>query len=495
MGKETKEVKGPIAQEKIFRTMMTMTMIVAAIFLVKNIIGQTWAGAIAVGAVLAVFVAAIFIMKKTRASQYMQQLVLCILLPLLVFFISIFSGNFYSDDFPLFMAVIGLSGLYLEPLYTKIQLIEIPVLLMILYAINPGKADPLSQYIMCVVLTVVAGYTFMLAIKRGRAFIDLSMYQTTEAQKLLDSIKLVGEELKENYETSSGRIDGMQKVNQRLEENTEELKKGSYEITQGTHDVEATCDEVQECMQVTGGHIDALNKEIKHVEEAMSESKANMQIMDEQMQSVKSTVDGTKEVFALLQEQIKEITEATEQLTKIAANTKMLALNASIEAARAGEAGAGFAVVAGQVQALAFDSNTCSDRVIAIVDNMRNQIDVTSNQLGESDEAISNSIESLDGLESGFDGLINSLDSLYDHIAEQNKNVANMDSIFASLRNKIEEMSSYSEENQAVVESIVESLNTYKEHMNLIVDDAKDISELSASMLNLSKEEEVEVEV
>ena len=494
MSKETKDVKGPIAQEKIFKTMMNLTVVVAGVFFLKNIIGQTWDGAIAVGAVLFVFLVINSVMGKLSVEQYVKQLVLCITLPLIVFFISIFSGNFYSDDFPLFLAVVGISGLYLEPLYTKIQMVEIPILLTLLYIINSGKADPLSQYIMCVVLFVVATFTILLAIQRGRAFINLSMYRAEEAEKLLSSIKLVGEELKDSYKTSSGRIDGMQKVNQHLEENTTELKKGSYEITEGTHEVEATCDEVRECMRVTENHIDALNKEVKHVEEVMSEHKENMQVMDEQMQSVKRIVGEAKAVFALLQEQIEEITEATEQLTKIATNTKMLALNASIEAARAGETGRGFAVVASQVQTLAFDSNTCSERVIAIVDNMRNQIDVTSHQLGESDEAINNSIESLDGLENGFDGLINSLDSLYDHIAEQNKNVENMDSIFENLRSKVGEMSTYSEENQAVVESIVESMNSYKEHMNLIVDDAKEINELSSSMLDLSKEEEKVIE-
>lgn len=492
MAKETTKVKEPIAQEKIFKTMMCMTLLVAALFLLKNILKQAWIGVAAISIVLVCFGIAVCIMKKMNASQFVKQLVLCVGLPLLVFFISVFSGEFYSDDFPLFLAVIGLSGLYLEPLYTRIQMVEIPVLLLILYVINPDKADPFSQYAMCVLLTAVAGYTIMLAIERGRSFIALSMKQTEEAQRLLASIKSVGDELQENYETSTSRIEGMQRVNECLEQNTDELKKGSYEITQGTHEVEAACAEVRECMQITENHIDALNQEVKHVEEAMSENKANMQVMDDQMQSVKKTVGETKEVFALLQGQIMEISEATEQLTKIAANTKMLALNASIEAARAGEAGSGFAVVASQVQELAFDSNTCSERVIAIVNNMRNQIDATSEQLGESDEAIYSSIESLSGLESGFDGLISSLDSLYDHIVEQNKNVSDVDSIFQSLRNKVGEMSSYSEENQAVVESIVESMNSYKEHMRLIVDDAKEINDLSAAMLEFSKDEVTE---
>lgn len=494
MSKQMKKVKGPIPQEKIFKTTMTLTLIVATLFFVKNVIGQAWGGAIAVGACLILFLAANFTLRKFNANQYTKQLVLCCTLPLLVFFISIFSGSFYSDDFPLFLAVVGISGLYMEPMYTRIQMIEIPVLLILLYVINPGKADPLTQYLMCVLLFVVATFAFMLTIERGRAFIAISMEKAEEAERLLNSIKSVGEELKVNYETSSGRMEGMQKVNERLEENTSELKKGSYGITEGTHEVEASCDEVHGCMQITEAHIDALNKEVKHVEEAMSENKENMQVMDEQMQSVKRTVSETKAVFAQLQERIQEITEAAEQLTDIAAKTKMLALNASIEAARAGETGAGFAVVASQVQALAFDSNNCSDRVIAVVDSMRNQIEATSVQLGESDEAINNSLGSLEGLESGFDGLISSLDSLYGHIEEQNKNVTNMDSIFKNLRSRVGEMSSYSEENQAVVESIVEAMLSYKEHMNLIVEDAKQISDLSGSMLDISKGDEEAVE-
>lgn len=489
MGNGKEDVRGPIPQEKIFKIMMTMTFVVDAVFLLKNIIDQAWGGVIAIGIISVVFLAGVLSMNKLNASQYTKQLMLCVCLPLIVFFISIFSGDYYSDDFALFLSVVALCGMYMEPMYTKIHLVEIPVLLLLLYVINPNKADPISQYIMCVALTGVAIYVMMLVIKRGRAFIGLSMKQAEEAKKLLASIKDVGEELQVNYEHSSGRIGGMQKANQSLEQNTQELRKGSDEITQGTKDVEATCDEVHGCMQVTEGHIEALNNGVKHVEEAMSESKSNIQLMDEQMQSVKRIVAETKGVFSLLQEQIEEITDATEELTKIASKTNMLALNASIEAARAGEAGAGFAVVANQVQTLASDSNSCSARVSGIVSNMKAQIDVTSSRLLDSDEAISNSINSLDGLEDGFDGLINSLDSLYDHIEAQNSNVGSIDSIFGHLRDKVGEMSENSELNQSVVETMVESLNTYKEQIDYIIGDIKDISELSASMLELSREE------
>lgn len=484
-----KQPKGFISQEKIFRIMIVMTFSVAMVFFVKNLIGKSLQGALVVGICLVVLAAVIWGMKKFQVSQLRQQLVLSLCLVGVVFLISANSGNYYSDDFPLFLAVIGLSGIYLEPNYTKYQAVLITILLIVLYVLNPQKADPLSQYLMCVAVFDVAAYTFYLAIKRGRAFIELSMMRAEEAEELITSMKKVGKELEENYEHSSGRIEGMREANLRLNESAAELRKGSEEISQGTYEVESSCARVQERMQVTEDHIESLNMEVKKVEEALSESKKNMGAMDLQMQSVKKTVGETKGVFALLQQQIQEISKDTEQLTSIATNTKMLALNASIEAARAGEAGAGFAVVASQVQNLAVDSNSCSEQVVHVVDNMKKQIDETTGRLEESVQAIETSLGSLSGLQQGFEELIEQFASLYKNIEEQNENVSNVDVIFEQLKHKITEMSSHSQQNEVVVESIAEAIHTYHVHMNQVIDDTKQIHELSASMLSVSAEQ------
>ena len=489
MGKRAKKPSKTMNQEQIFKIMLTVTFLVSGLFLLKNIVSRQLLGTIAIGICLTVFTAATLIMHKMNVSQYTKQLVLCIMLPLLVFFISIFSGNYYSDDFPLYLAVVGLCGIYMEPNYTRIQMAEITVLLALLYIIHPEKADPLSQYIMCVVLFDVAAFTFFLAIGRGRSFIELSNVRAEEAVNLFGSIKTVGEKLQANCETTSGRIDGIREANEQLEKNTAELKAGSMEIEKGTHDVELSCEEVQTCMQVTESHIDALNREVKSVEDALSENKENMRSMDAKMQSAKETITATKEVFSQLQVQIQKITDATKQLNDIAENTSLLALNASIEAARAGEAGRGFAVVASEIQTLSVNSNTFSNEVSLVVDNMKNQIDVTTSQLEESVEAINASLNSLLELGNGFDGLTNSFGSLYVNIEEQNKNAKNVDSIFEDLRGKILEMSTCSEANQTVVETIVDSVTAYKNHMDQLIEDTIVLHKLSNTMLEMSGEE------
>ena len=91
-------------------------------------------------------------------------------------------------------------------------------------------------------------------------------------------------------------------------------------------------------------------------------------------------------------------------------------------------------------------------------------------------------------LENGFDDLIERFESLYGNIEEQNRNIINVDDIFGDLKNRIAEMSAYSEENQSVVEAIVDAMNDYKSHMGLIVDDAKQLYEISANMMESADE-------
>ncbi|MEM5769111.1 MAG: methyl-accepting chemotaxis protein, partial [Bacillota bacterium] len=204
--------------------------------------------------------------------------------------------------------------------------------------------------------------------------------------------------------------------------------------------------------------------------------------------SVRQTMDELNTVFHLLEQQIGEITTATQQLDGISANTNMLALNASIEAARAGRAGAGFAVVASTVRSLAVDSSECSGRVATVVNAMQKQIQRTTEQMSESAEAIGASLRVLDGLQGSFDQLTKQFAALYNNIEVQNGNIGQVDSIFDQLKIKITEMSASSEENQNAVEAIAEAIEVYKNNIRQVIDDTKRVRDLSASMLTLSTE-------
>lgn len=77
---------------------------------------------------------------------------------------------------------------------------------------------------------------------------------------------------------------------------------------------------------------------------------------------------------------------------------------------------------------------------------------------------------------------------MYDNIAEQNQNIQGIDSIFGNLRDRILEMGAYAEENQAMVDSIATATTSYRLYVENIVEDTKQIHNLSATLLETSED-------
>lgn len=482
-------VKKPISDDTVFRNMMLAVFGVSTLFFVKNILTAAYSGALVIGICIAIFTTLTFIMKKRHSSKNKQQLSLCLSIVFLVFVISLNSGNYYSDDFPLYLAVIALAGLYLVPKYTLIQAVIIDILLIIAYFVHPEKADPFSQYMMCVILFTVAAFCFYMVIKRGRAYIEIGESRAKEAEKLLEELKSAGEKLQQSCEKSLDRVSKLEEANETLESGISDLREGSSSITQGTEEVTSTFESIRDKMEVTQEHVESLNGEVKNVETSISHNKQSMKEITTDIQALKDIIAATNRVFTTLHDEITEIVACTGQLNKIATNTTTLALNASIEAARAGQAGAGFAVVANKVQLLSEDSNRCSSQIASVVSSMEALIQESASRLMESDTAINHSITSLGEFESSFKELTKSFKSLYQNIEEQNDNIHSVDHSLNTLSDKITDMAASSRENQESVSHIAESMDVYKENIRQIIDDNIGINELSVSLMNSATSE------
>lgn len=487
MNEKKPTLKKPTSEATIFRYMMIAVFAVSSVFFLKNLISQAWASAILIGICILIFTLAVFLMKKIQVDAVKQQFILCLSIVFLVFIISLNSGNFYSDDFPLYLAVIALSGLYLIPKYALVQIVLIDILLAISYVIHPEKADPLGQYIMCMAIFSICGYLIYMVVSRGRSYIEISKARAEEAEHLIEELKKAGFELQENCNNSAKRINTLEEANESLETSAAELQQGSSGIIHGTTEVIDTFTDVQERMAITEQQIEALNQEVRKVELSLSDNQKNMQGLTTEMESLKNTITVANEVFSTLHEEIVQISGITEELTKIAHNTTTLSLNASIEAARAGQAGEGFKVVANKVHDLADDSTSCSSQVINVVTAMKMRIDETSQQLSDSTSAINSSIRSINDFEASFLTLTSQFHSLYQNIEEQNGNVQQMDAIIGDLKCKISDMATSSESNHNSVNAITDAIVIYRDNIEKVLADNKQINNLSASLLELSQ--------
>ena len=127
MNVEQKKEKEPMSQESIYRVMLILVFGVSAVFLVKNIVNKDTLALIVIGAGLLAFAIAVFILRQIKAKAVIKQVCVSMGIVGVVFIISLFSGASFSDDFALYLAVMGLSGLNLKPKLTFLQMIAIDI--------------------------------------------------------------------------------------------------------------------------------------------------------------------------------------------------------------------------------------------------------------------------------------------------------------------------------------------------------------------------------
>jgi methyl-accepting chemotaxis protein len=96
------------------------------------------------------------------------------------------------------------------------------------------------------------------------------------------------------------------------------------------------------------------------------------------MGQIKTQVEGIAENILALVEQTLQIGEIIATVNDIAAQSNILALNASVEAARAGEHGKGFAVVAVEVRNLAEQSKQATAQIKGILADIQKAMNATA---------------------------------------------------------------------------------------------------------------------
>lgn len=471
-----------VTKEKIYKTMNIITLVVSAGFLLKNVFGSEVGGMIAIGLCLFIYCIVLFIIGKINIEVDTRNLIVSCALMVVISIVSIFSGSSFSDDFLLYLAAMGLSGMFLRPHFQVVQLILADVLFVIQCMCAPHKVGPTSQFILCAIVFNLAGVLFAYVVARGRAFTLDSRERAAEMEKIIESLAMINEELNHSFDTTHERISDITLANQQVELRTGELMDDSANITTGVSDTISNCDNASELIEVCKEQINTLMQNIHHFEDVLKENESNISVMSSEIMGIKDSTYATAEVFDGIQKQMEEIVVVVEKLKTIASSTTMLSLNASIEAARAGEAGKGFAVVADKVQQLAIDSNSCSNHVEQIVGNMQKKVEETREQMLESTKTVDASLASIEALNKGFNELFANFTTLYQNIAEQDGSMNELSTSFEVIQQSVSIMADYTEKNQMSINDIADSIKIYGRNMERMEQDTVNLKQLAETM-------------
>ena len=139
-------------------------------------------------------------------------------------------------------------------------------------------------------------------------------------------------------------------------------KSKGLEIKHPDTALKARNDQIADLLVMVQEDFDSLDTSISEMSIGNNSNAEESTGISASMSDVVSFCDQLKEALERIQEMLVKLEENNEEITNLAEETNLLALNASIEAARAGGSGGGFAIIAENIMKLAdLSKDTASD--------------------------------------------------------------------------------------------------------------------------------------
>lgn len=196
-----------------------------------------------------------------------------------------------------------------------------------------------------------------------------------------------------------------------------------------------------------------------------------------QMENIRSSVAQSTDAVKALGQKAANIGVMGDMIMDVAAQTGLLALNASIEAARAGEHGRGFAVVASEVKKLAEQTSSSSEEISQFVQQIQRDIMDLTRVMENGLNSVMEGMSVAKGAEDAFKNIEQSIGELDDQIAGVSaateqlnygaegivKSVKRISEITERTAGGAQSVSAASEEQLASMEEIANSVQTLYE--------------------------------
>lgn len=225
-----------------------------------------------------------------------------------------------------------------------------------------------------------------------------------------------------------------------------QVSAGAEQVSSGAQSLAQGATEQASAVQELSATINDISTDSRRTAELAMQAKNAADNAGAELQASSEYIATLGNAMSNISESSQEISKIISTIENIAFQTNILALNAAVEAARAGAAGKGFAVVADEVRNLAHKSDQAAKATKDLIEKSIDAVNEGVNMMQKVNDAVGSVMESAGVAVSGMDEVADAVQRETDSIVQITQGIDQISSVVQTNSATAEESAAASEE-------------------------------------------------